>query len=124
MSYKNLLPRYKIGIIFAGIYLFISILLLILHLISVPQMGDMGTGWYWFIIILGIPLYLLFGYEKLYFAVNKLIYGVKHPSTRSEAFPLIIFILLNTILYFIAGYLIGLLIEKIRKRKVATPSKL
>lgn len=115
MSYKNLPARYKIGIIFVGIFLLISILSLVEYQNSQLKAykNDMGTAGYWTIMLFGIALTPF--YEKLYFAVTNLIYNADYAPNHSELFPLIVFILLNAILYFIMGYFIGLLIEKRKK---------
>jgi hypothetical protein len=80
--------------------------------------SDMGTIGYWIIMLLA-PINLVSRvlamrvtfYGKLYFFVNNMIYGSDHAPGYAEFYPLLLFILLNSILYFVGGYFIGLLID-------------
>lgn len=114
MIYKNLRLRYKFGIIFTAPYLIISIISLFEYQNNQGS-SDMGTLGYWFIMILG--LILIVTYDNQYEAISRITYNNNYEPNGSEFFSLAIFIIENAILYFIVGYLVGLIIEEIKKNK-------
>lgn len=76
----------------------------------------MGTIGYWIIMILGVILFTQ--YENIYHLINNLLYQSDYAPGHSELFPLIIFIVLNSIIYFFIGYAFCLLVEIFKGNKL------
>jgi len=96
----------KGGLILGSIFLIISVICLIEVQINYGK-GDMGTFGYWVILLLSGLLFIPNLYEWLY----------KIFPSNKEVLSLLIVILLTTIIYFLIGAVIGLIIGKIKKNK-------
>ncbi len=112
MKWKKLPYWLRGGTVTILVYFVISIISLIEFQINYRN-SDMGTIGYGIIIASGFIILIIFGfesYERLATFANDII------LTRHELSPLILFIIINSVIYFVFGALIGFLIEKIKPR--------